>query len=213
MVEYSYLLPKCSVKISREKNKAILESRVSPAFAITYFCNHFIIKFDSISAKTWNQRSLTPWWPLTPSLLRSHVWLSPKIIVTKSHENTFKYVDTVTLYWKTWTKGHWPLDDRWPHVCWGHMCDSTQELLCLSPMGIHQCMWIQWSILQKKKKKTHILRTYYIHTHTTYRMSNPGGGGHSLKICDGYVRPHWPPFSNRLRTIWPYFFSSNWSLH
>ena len=27
---------------------------------------------------------------------------------------------------KTWTKGHWPLDDLWPHVCWGHMCDSTK---------------------------------------------------------------------------------------
>ena len=25
----------------------------------------------------------------------------------------------------TWTKGHWPLDDLWPQVCWGHMCDST----------------------------------------------------------------------------------------
>ena len=28
--------------------------------------------------KNLNQRSLTPWWPLTPSLLRSHVWLLPK---------------------------------------------------------------------------------------------------------------------------------------
>ena len=70
---------------------------------------------------------------------------------------------------KTWTKGHWPLDDLWPHVCWGHMCDSTQGSLCPSPMTIHQCMWIQWSILQI---------TTYIHTHTTcilhttYRMSD-----------------------------------------
>ena len=64
---------------------------------------------------------------------------------------------------KTWTKGHWPLDDLWPHVCWGHMCDSTQGSLCPSPMTIHQCMWIQWSILQN---------TTYIHTHTTYRMSD-----------------------------------------
>ena len=30
---------------------------------------------------------------------------------------------------KTLTKGHWPLDDLWPHICWGHMCDSTQESL------------------------------------------------------------------------------------
>ena len=130
-------------------NKAVLEPRVSPAFAITYFCNHFNIRFDPITAKTWNQRSLTlddlwpqvfwghmcdstqgslnqvlwkyikvcehstwpffknlnqrsltPRWPLTPSLLWSYVWLYPRIIVTKSHENSSKYVDTVTLFWK-----------------------------------------------------------------------------------------------------------------
>ena len=65
--------------------------------------------------KNLKQRSLTPRWPLTPHLLRSHVWLYPRIIVSKSYENTLKYVDTVTLFAKTWTKGHWPLDDLWPH--------------------------------------------------------------------------------------------------
>ena len=30
---------------------------------------------------------------------------------------------------KTWTKGHWPLDDLWSHVCWGHMCDSTPRII------------------------------------------------------------------------------------
>ena len=73
----------------------------------------------------------------------------PKDIVSKSHENTLKYVDTVNLFAKTWIKGHWPLDDLWPHICWGHRCDSNQGSLRPSPMGIHQCMWIQWSILQK----------------------------------------------------------------
>ena len=108
--------------------------------------------------KNLNQRSLTPWWPLNPRLLRSHVWLYLSIIVSKSHKNTSKYVDTVTFFSKTWTKGHWPLDDLWPRVCWGHMCDSTQGSFCPSPMGIHQCMWIQWSILQN----------YHIYVHTTY---------------------------------------------
>ena len=42
-----------------------------------------------------NQRSLTPRWLLTPHLLRSHVWLYPRIIVSKSHGNTSMYVDTV----------------------------------------------------------------------------------------------------------------------
>ena len=89
------------------------------------------------------------------------MWLYPRIIVSKSHENTSKHVDTVNLFAKTWTKGHWPLDDPWPHICWGHRCHSTQGSLCPSPMGIHQCMWIQWSILQK------LPYTYtYIHTPT-----------------------------------------------
>ena len=89
----------------------------------------------------------------------------------------------MNLFAKTWTKAHWPLDDLWPHICWGHMCDSTQGSLCPSPMGIHQCMWIQWSILQITTY-IHILHTTYIHTytyyilhtyiniHTTYRISD-----------------------------------------
>ena len=84
--------------------KAVLEPSVSPAFAITYFCNHCNIKFENTSkyvdtltlfSKNLNQRSLTPSWPFTPCLLRSHVWLYPRIIVSKSHDNTSLYVDTV----------------------------------------------------------------------------------------------------------------------
>ena len=117
---------------------------------------------DPFFFKNLNQRSLTTRQPLTPSLLRSHVWLYPRIIVSKSHENTSKYVNTVNLFSKTWTTGHWPLDDLWPYICWGHMCDSTQGSLCPSPMGIHQCMWIVINFA-----KYHILRTHYI-LHTTY---------------------------------------------
>ena len=126
---------------------------------------------DLFCKKNLNQRSLTPRWPLTPHLLRSHVWLYPRIILSKSHENTSKYVDIVNLFAKTWTKGHWPLDDLWPHICWGHMCDCAQGSLCPSPMGIRQCMWIQLPILQKLPHTyTHILRTYYVHT--TYYVQN-----------------------------------------
>ena len=102
-------------------------------------------------------------------LLRSHTFAIIVILDLKIHQSMW-------IHWpffpKTWTKGHWPLDDLWPHVCWGHMCDSTQGSLCPSPMTIHQCMWIQWSILQNTTY-IHILHTYYIlHTHTTYRMSD-----------------------------------------
>ena len=66
-----------------------------------------------------------------------------------SPENTSKYVDTVTVFAKSWTKGHWPLHDLWPQICWGLMCGSTQGSLCQSPMKIHKSMWIQWPFLQK----------------------------------------------------------------
>ena len=49
----------------------------------------------TLFSKNLNQRSLTPRWPLTPCLLRSHVWLYPRIIVSKSHYNSSMYVDTV----------------------------------------------------------------------------------------------------------------------
>ena len=49
----------------------------------------------TLFSKNLNQRSLTPRWPLTPCLLRSHVWLYPRIIVSKSHDDTSMYVDTV----------------------------------------------------------------------------------------------------------------------
>ena len=116
--------------------------------------------------------------------------------MSKSHENTSKYVDTVNLFAKTWTKGHWPLDDIWPHICWGHMCDSTQGSLCPSPMGIHECMWIQWSILQKLPHTY----TYYIHTHTTYI--------HILHTYTYYIQNQWSHslFLNyvQARQKWPW---------
>ena len=70
-------------------------------------------------SKNLNQRSLTPRWPLTPCLLRSHVWLYPRI-------------------------------------------------MCPSPMTIHQCMWIQWSILQNT---TYILHTYYVQNEWSHTCS------------------------------------------
>ena len=122
---------------AHDLNKAVLEPRVSPAFAITYFAIIVILHLK-IYQSMWIH------------------WLFPK----------------------TWTKGHWPLDDLWPHVCWGHMCDSTQGSLCPSPMTIHQCMWIQWSILQN---------TTYIHTHTTYIL-------HTTYRMSDHIVSYWTQF-------------------
>ena len=88
--------------------KAVLEPWVLPAFAITYFCNHCNIRFENtkyvdtliLFSKNLNQRSLTPRWPLTPCQLRSYVWLYPRIIVSKSHDKSSMYVDTVINFAK-----------------------------------------------------------------------------------------------------------------
>ena len=100
-------------------------------------------------------------------LSRSHTFAIIVILDLKIHQSMW-------IHWlffsKTWTKGHWPLDDLWPHVCWGHMCDSTQGSLCPSPMTIHQCMWIQWSIFAKYHIHTHTTNIHILHT--TYRMSD-----------------------------------------
>ena len=99
-------------------------------------------------------------------LSRAHTFAIIVILDLKIHQSMWIHW---SFFLKTWTKGHWPLHHLWPHVCWGHMCDSTQGSLCPSPMTIHQCMWIQWSILQITTY-IHILHTYY--SHTTYRMSD-----------------------------------------
>ena len=106
-------------------------------------------------------------------LSRSHTYAIIVILDLKIHQSMW-------IHWpffpKTWTKGHWPLDDLWTHVCWSHMCDSTQGSLCPSPMGIHQCIWIQWSILQI----TTYIHTYYAYILRTYYVQNEWS--HSLLL-------------------------------
>ena len=72
--------------------------------AITYLCNHCNIRFENTSKyvdtltlffQKLEPKVIDPRWPLTPCLLRSHVWLYPRIIVSKCHGNTSMYVDTV----------------------------------------------------------------------------------------------------------------------
>ena len=163
-------------------------------------------------AKNLNQRSLTPRWPLIPHLLRSHVWLYPRIIVSKSHENTSKYVETVTHFAKTWTKRHWPLDDLWPHICWGHMCDCNQGSLCPSPMGIHQCMWIRWSILQITNQMSltprwlltpHLLRSYlWLYPRIIVSKSHENTSKYVdtvIFFAKTWTKGHWP-----LDNLWPH---------
>ena len=102
-----------------------------------YLFIHFIFYcqycqwFDSLK----NKVVLEP--RVSPAFVITFFCIHCNILDLKIHQS-------VWIHWpffaKIWTKGHWPLDDLWPHVCWGHMCDSTQGSLCPSPMTIHQCM-------------------------------------------------------------------------
>ena len=70
---------------------------------------------------------------------------------------------------KTWTKGHWPLDDLWP---------MSVEVTCVTLPKDH-CVQVPWQYINvcgysdqfcKIPHTYYILRTYY--GHTTYRMSD-----------------------------------------
>ena len=50
-------------------------------------------------------------WSLTPHMLMAHVQLYPRIVVSSSHGNTSKYVDTVTIFHKLTKRSMTP---RWP---------------------------------------------------------------------------------------------------
>ena len=131
---------------------------------------------------------------LWPQVCWGHMWLYPRIIVSKSHENTPKYVDTVTFFSKTWTKGHWPLDDLWPHIYWGHMCDSTQESLCPSPGRGNTSMYVD-TVINFAKYHIHtayrryILRTEWV---ITYKPLSEHSSGETIKAqgCFCKPRPH-----------------------
>ena len=134
------------------------------------------------------------------------LWLSPM----KIHQSMW-------IQWpffqKNWTKGHWPLDDLWPQVCWGHMCDYqriivskshkntskyvdtmtffqklelkvTDPYMTFDPASVKvtcvtlpkdHCVQVPWEYIDVcgySDQFCKIPHTYYIHTYTTYRMSD-----------------------------------------
>ena len=130
--------------------------------------------YSDLFCKNLKWRSLTPRWPLTPHLLRSHVWLYPRIIVSKSHENTLKYVDTVTFLQKNLNQRsltpRWPLT---PHLLRSHVWLYPRIIVS----KFHGNTWMYVDTVINFAKITtyihiHTHTTYYIHTHTTYRISD-----------------------------------------
>ena len=78
---------------------------------------HQIMWIQWLFFKNLTKKSMTPRRPLTPCVLRSHVWFYPRIIVFKSHWNTSMYVDTVinsakyhihtTYEWTYYVQNEW----------------------------------------------------------------------------------------------------------
>ena len=113
--------------------------------------------------KNLNQRSLTPRWPLTPSLLRSHVWLYPRIIASKSHENTSKYVYS-DLFFKNLNQRS--LTPRWPLT--PHLLRSHRWLyprIIVSKSHRNTSMYVDTVInFAKYHIHTTYIHTMYMHT-------------------------------------------------
>ena len=122
------------------------------------------IYYSELFSKTWTKGH---WlqddlWPQV--FLRSHVWLYPRIIATKSHENTSKYVDTVTFFLKNLNQRS--LTPRWP----------------LTPCLLRSHVWFYPRIIASKSHGSTSMygdtvinfakkyKTYYIHT--TYYVQN-----------------------------------------
>ena len=70
-------------------------------FAIIVIFNRFentskYVDTLTLSSKNLNQRSLTPRWPLTPCLLRSHVWLYPR---DHCVQVPWRYINGMWIQW------------------------------------------------------------------------------------------------------------------
>ena len=116
------------------------------------------------------KRSLTPEWSLTPRLLRSYVWLYPRIIVSKSHENTSKYVDTVTFFAKNLNQRS--LTPRWhltPHLLRSHVWLYPRIILSKSHENTSKYVdtvtllaktWTKRSLTPRWPLTPHLLRSH-----------------------------------------------------
>ena len=118
-------------------------------------------------------------------------------------------------------KGHWPLDDLWPHVCWGHKFDSTQGLLCLRPMKIYQSMWIQWLFFKKLEQRSltprwpltpRLLRSHMWLYHNDHCVQVPW---EYINVCgnsDQFCKiPHTYLQTTYTRYIHTYYIQNEWS--
>ena len=114
-----------------------------------------VFKSHEIHQSTWiqwpfkkmNQWSLTPRWPLTPKSIE----VTP-VILPKDHcvQVPWKYIKVCGYSYPFFKNlNQRSLTPRWPLTPSVEVtCVTLPKDHCVpSPMGIHQCMWIHWSIL------------------------------------------------------------------
>ena len=111
-------------------NKAVLEPRVSPAFAITYFWNHYNIRFDPMhTCLCVRIYPMTIMSKSTPMVIHQDVDTVPifqknKTEQKKTKTKTKKQKQNLT---KRSMTPRWPL----PHLCWGHICVTLPKDHCI----------------------------------------------------------------------------------
>ena len=116
--------------------------------------------------KNFNQKVNDPIWPwddLWPHISWGHMCDSTQGLLCPTPMQIHQSMHVMWIQWPFFFKNfnQRSMTPRWPLTpLLLSICDSTQGSLCPSPMRIHQCMWIQWSILHNWPHTT------YGHTHT-----------------------------------------------
>ena len=129
--------------------------------------------YSDLFFKNLKQRSLTPRWPLTPSLLRLHVWLYPRIIVSKSH--IMKIYQSMWIKWPFFQKLERSLTPRWPltpHLLRSHVWTYPRIIVFKSHGNTSMYVDTVINFAKCHIHTTYILHTYYLHTHGTYYVQN-----------------------------------------
>ena len=128
-------------------------------------------------------------------LSRSHTFAIIVILDLKIHQSMW-------IHWpffpKTWTKGHWPLDDLWPHVC-SHVW--LYPRIIVSKSHDNTSMYVDSDQFCKIPQLPHTY-TYYIHTHTTVQARQKAIT-YQWKLCpsESLHCKFWLPVEQRRKDI------------
>ena len=83
------------------------------------------------------------------------------------------------------------------------MCDSTQGSLCLNPMKIHQCMWIQWPFFKNFDQKVNNPRWHLTSLLLMSHVQFPKDHCVSPMKIHQCMWLQWPFFKKQPKGQWP----------